>query len=118
MASTRNKNTLGDYQLEQRSLLQQAEYLTYIHGASGKTEKTMFSGDGLLSGRFASTELCNNATDVESYLYGIGTTNLVQPLKRPVAELKKLPSLNVIDRLPVYVAQSPTWDSTQRPLPS
>ena len=118
MASTRNKNTLGYYQLEQIALRQQADYLTYLHSSSGKAEQTMLPGNGLLSGRLAPTELCNNSTDIESYLYGIGTTNLVQPMKRPVAELKRLQSLNVIDRLPVYVAKMPVWDSTQRPLPS
>jgi hypothetical protein len=118
MASTRNKNTLGDYQLQQRALLQQTEYFTYPYGPSGKVEKSMFPGDGLLAGRLAPAEMCNNSTDIESYLYGIGNTNLVKPMKRPVAELKKLPSLNMIEKLPIYVAQEPIWNSTRRPLPS
>lgn len=116
MSSTRNKNTRGNYDSEQYALNKQADYLTYIHSSSGKPQQTQFPGNGLLVGRVAPTELSLNACDIESFLYGIGTTNLVKPKKAPVGEIRELESLNVIQRLPVMLPKPLVLETHQRPL--
>ena len=52
MSSTRNKNSIGDYQHEIRSYTNASNYTTYEQ--SGKAPTNHFAGDGLLMGRMAS----------------------------------------------------------------
>jgi hypothetical protein len=116
MASTRNKNTIEDYSLEQYKLNKESSYLTYEH--SGKALQTYLPGNGLLAGKVAHTELSKNYTDIESFLYGIGSTNLVTPSRPPVAEIKGLKSLNIIDKTPVIIPEPLYIQSNQRPFRS
>ena len=115
MASTRNKNTIGDYDLEQKAKNRQSDYLSYL--PFNQPTQTHFPGNGLITGRFGPTELCNNSCDVESFLYGIGSTNLVTPKENPIAEIKKLDSLNIIDTLPVILPSPLIIEGNQRPRP-
>jgi hypothetical protein len=117
MASTRNKNTLGDYELEQRNNVLIDSYSTYENSAYGHPMKTMFSGDGLIMGRIASEQLSTNSCDIESQLFGIGTTNLVKPKSRVSPEIKQLESLDIITRLPVFVPEPLVIEGNQRPYP-
>jgi len=117
MSSTRNKNTSGNYNLEQTSINKQTEYNTYINSQYGKPIETHFPGNGLLSGRVAPTELSHNACDIESYLYGIGTTNLVNPYIIPIAKIYEMNSLNVINKLPIILPEPLYIEENQRPRP-
>jgi hypothetical protein len=99
MASTRNKNTPGDYNLEQYSLERQRNYIHYEHSSYGKPVETMYAGNGLCHGRIAGWNLAQNPEDIESYLFGIGSTNLVSPKQDPTPQYKKLTQLNIADRL-------------------
>jgi hypothetical protein len=66
-------------------------------------------------GRIASTNLSNNNVDIESQLYGIGSTNLVTPKENVRAEIKRLKSLNVIDRIPNYIPPHFVLERGNRP---
>lgn len=115
MASTRNKNTPGDYASEQRSILNQMNYNTYE--PYGAPTTTLFSGDGLLMGRIAPQgTLAGNACDIESSLFGIGSTNLVNFQTPVVPELYPVKSLSIIDRIPVLVPKPLEVQAGQRPL--
>ena len=48
----------------------------YEHSASGKPYETYLAGNGLIQGKMRGTALLNNPTDVETMLFGIGSTNL------------------------------------------
>lgn len=114
MASTRNKNTPGNYALEQRQLAQQREYWT-AHGANPSLR---LPGDGLLPARMPSHHLSDNAVNIESFLFGIGSTNLVEPQTTPFhAELKALPSAHCYERnRRVWIPRPLQIDPNQRPL--
>lgn len=114
MASTRTKNTSGNYDLEQWSNRSQVGY--YTSSTYGPAQQTMLPGDGLLAGNVSRTQLANNSCDVESLLFGIGSTNLVQPRPEVVPIISQLKSLNVIDRLPVLLPAPLVVDLNQRPL--
>ena len=101
MASTRNRNNPGDYRSEHNELLRGSHYKTYDSFA--QPTESMLPGDGLLTGRMGSQALATNSCDVESFLYGIGTSNLVETYQRPIAELKPLSSLSIMNKLPVLV---------------
>ena len=118
MASTRNKNTIGNYKTEQSSLQQQRQYLDYQHAANGRPMQSNFAGDGLIMGRMVPTELSHNPNDIESFLWGIGSTNLVDPMAEVKPQIRNLQSLSIMDRTPVFLPQPLIVDKDQRPLPS
>jgi hypothetical protein len=63
----------------------------------------MLPGNGLLPGRMAYGSLSRNDSDIESFLFGIGSTNLVTPKGPTLIDIKKTPSLNVADRIPMIL---------------
>jgi hypothetical protein len=105
MASTRNNNSSGNYSLEQYSLQKGRDFLTYE--PASVASKTMFPGNGLLSGRYANTLLAQNSADIESYLYGIGSTDLVKPREQIVAKINKLDQISLFPTQPFILPK--TW---------
>jgi hypothetical protein len=112
MSSTRNKNTMGNYQAEQWSIQRQAEYIPYLN--YGAPENTYFCGDGLIGAKIGPMQLSNNFCDIESSLRGIGTTNLVSPKPDVYAEIKEIKSLSMIDKLPVILPSPWIVEANQR----
>jgi hypothetical protein len=110
MSSTRNKNAIGDYQLEQLQNQGIQEYSQVY----GEPSKSHYAGNGLLMGRMASIALSYNACDIESQLYGIGSTNLVKPKEDVHLDAKKLQSLNVMNRLPTFIPSPLKVEPDQR----
>lgn len=114
MASTRNRNCPGDYILEQKMNAGQSAYP--VQTIYGTAKHIRFAGDGLIMGHMPSNQLSGNSCDIESQLFGIGSTNLVQP-KGPVRpDIHKLDSLSIIDRLPIMVPEPLFIEANQRPL--
>jgi len=113
MASTRNRNTQGDYDSEQWSNTQDINYKTYT--SFGKPVETHFPGDGLLAGKVSATQLAFNNYDIESFLFGIGSTNLVKAKPATVPDIKFLNSLSIIDRLPVSIPDPLVIEPNHRP---
>jgi hypothetical protein len=114
MASTRNKNTPGDYELEQNINTHIDAYKTMR--SSTYAFNNYFAGDGLLAGKTPREVICSNYCDVESELFGIGTTNLVKPKAPVVPSFNPVKSLNVIDRIPVIIPQPLVVENGQRPM--
>lgn len=117
MASTRNKNTPGNYAIEQRNNTLTAQYSSYEHAAQGAPVDTYFAGDGLIIGRIAASKLSDNSCDIESQLFGIGSTNLVTPKEPIQPSIKPVQSLSIIDRLPILVPEPLVVERNQRPYP-
>jgi hypothetical protein len=114
MASTRNKNCPGDYKLEQH-------VNTYIDSHSVNKIATVayqnyLPGDGLLPAKTPRKVICENYTDVESQLFGIGSTNLVNPQAPVTPSFQPIQTLNVIDRIPIMVPQPLVVENGQRPM--
>jgi hypothetical protein len=115
MASTRNRNTPGNYAAEQAAYNHACDQFLYKNQASGMAFTTHFASDGLLMGRMGSMALSENFADVESELRGIGATNLVKP-RGPIEPVAKpIQSLRMIDRLPVLLPKEVRVDPNQRP---
>jgi hypothetical protein len=116
MASTSNKNTPGNYQEEQRAFKQQLQYSTNKEYAFAKN--TYKSGFGLNPGQLPDTELAKNPNDIESFLFGIGSTNLVKPQKPVTAEVRNIPQLSMLDRrVPLILPKDLVLEGNQRPYP-
>lgn len=113
MASTRNKNTFGDYALEQRRYKMHEYFMTH-HESVGTT---YLPGNGLLGQSCPNKYLAFNSTNIESYLRGIGSTNLVTPKSEPLPELYNLKSLDICDRNPIILPEPLVLLQNQRPFP-
>jgi hypothetical protein len=112
MTSTRNKNTSGNYHLEQKA------YISRYQNIMDTTKQTAYTktlpGNGLLIGKMPSRDLANNYIDIESQLFGVGSTNLVQPLPYIPPDIHNLPSLNIIDKTPLIIPQKLIIEPKQR----
>jgi hypothetical protein len=115
MASTRNRNTPGNYKAEQWSLEQNRIYQSYLHASRGQAITTHFAGNGLVGGWMPHTELANNSIDIESFLHGTGSTNLVEPNAFVVPQFKSIDSLNIADRVPLLLPKPLYVEPNQRP---
>ena len=115
MASTSNKNTPGDYAQEQRINNRITDHATYLYSTQSSTNH--LPGNGLLPAKNPRSSLCSNYCDVESQLFGIGTSNLVKPHTPVIPQFQKISSLSVADRLPIMLPDPLVIDRDQRPLP-
>ncbi len=114
MASTRNLNTPGDYK-KQRS--EHANFLLYNSlNAYGDPKHVYMPGNGLMPAKTCRDKLASNACDIESDLFGIGSTNLVTPKAPLKPRLNNLKSLDVFDKPTYFVVNPRPVNSNQRPM--
>jgi len=118
MASTRNRNTPGNYSLEQTEYKQSENYKLYPNSQYGAAYDTKFAGNGLLAGQIPWNKLSHNAADTESFLFGINSTNLVNPAPCFVPKITTLPSVNIYEKGPIYIPEPLVVEKNQRPLPN
>jgi hypothetical protein len=113
MASTRDKNARGNYKMEQAGNNMRVNYSVNEYG---RPVNSYHPGDGLLPAKTSRTELSNNACDIESMLFGIGSCDLVnsRPTIQPV--LKSVKSLSIIDRSELILPEPMSVSSINRPL--
>jgi hypothetical protein len=117
MASTRNKNTPGNYCLDQKQNTGSESWQLYINGANGYAYDTRLPGNGLNPGQFPWSKLSNNPADIESFLFGINANNLVNPAPPLVPELTCLQTANVFKTAPVIMPVPQAIPKNQRPFP-
>jgi hypothetical protein len=115
MASTRNKNTLGDYNLEQSEFKHSEKYKLYSNSQYGSAYHTNLPGNGLLPGQIDCRNLSNNYSDIESFLFGINSTNLVNPVGPLVPDLKHLKTVNIYKKPIIYLPEPLIVERNQRP---
>ena len=117
MASTRNKNTPGNYNLEQFEFQNSSQYSLYKNSQYGEAYNTQLAGNGLNPAQIPWNKLSYNAPDVESFLFGINSTNLVKPAPIFVPELAKINSVNIYEKSPIFIPEPLVIEKNPRPLP-
>ena len=80
----------------------------------GTVPTTYLPGNGLIGMKTTGLNLASNATDIESQLFGIGSTNLVSPTTPIAPDVYQLKSLNVAYKAPVLVPKDFVPTPTQR----
>ena len=117
MASTRNRNTPGNYCLEQREFKQSENYTLYPNSQYGAAYTTRQPGVGLLPAQIPANKLSYNAADTESFLFGINSTNLVNPAPCFVPEIADLKIANIFEKGAIYIPEPLVIEKNQRPFP-
>jgi len=117
MASTRNINTPGNYCLEEREYKHMEQYTLYKNSQYGEAYKTRLPGNGVNPGQIPGNKLAYNSVDIESFLFGVNSTNLVKPAGPLVPELVDLKTQNFFTSAPVYMPDNLVVEKHQRPFP-
>jgi len=112
MASTRNKNTAINYNLEQLCNQKQDTYGRLY----GESYNTKLSGNGLIHGKLPREQLSGNPINTESFLFGINSTNLVNPAPTFQPDTKSLLQVHIFDKGPTFMPEPFIYESGQRPL--
>jgi len=117
MSSTRNRNTPGDYSAQQWSNQQKREYFSYESASFYAVPvQTYFPGDGLVGMKTAHRTLSSNYSDTESFLFGIGSTNLVSLSTPATPEIHSYSSVNFLQKLPQIMPEPMIVRENQRRL--
>ena len=114
MASTRNINMPSDYCLQQESFKRAMQYDLYKDKVVAPN--TRLPCFGINVGRLPNTKLSCNPVNIESFLYGIDSTNLVDPRPTFTASLKCLPGIEFFKRPKAYLPPPLVVPRCQRPL--
>ena len=117
MASTRNRNTPGNYSLEQREYKQSENYTLYTNSQYGAAYNTRLPGNGLMPAQIPWNKLSHNAADTESFLFGINSTNLVNPAPCFTPEIAQLGSANIYENKATFISEPLVIEKNQRPFP-
>ena len=117
MASTRNKNTCSNYCLEQRITTQSLNYLEYRNGASGAAYAPALPCIGIRPSQLPRDILSRNSVDIESALFGINSTNLVETQPPVVPQLTTLPEISFFERMKLIMPDPLIIEQFQRPFP-
>ena len=118
MASTRNKNTSLDYNLEQSKNKLFEDHYLYLHSSSGRPISECMPSVGYIPSHMSRDALANNPIDIESALYGIGSTNLVKPCEPVVPSRRNLDFKDYFERPKAVIMPYPmVYANNQRPHP-
>lgn len=115
MASTRNKNTMGDYKMEQQMNRNLTQYNVYKNSAQGTPWETHIPDIGWMPSNVSRETFATNAVDVESMLRGTGESNLVDPKATTVVQKVTVPYKSFFERPVVATPEPLVLERFQRP---
>lgn len=117
MASTRNLNTRLNYNLEQQKYRHSENYTLYPNSQYGVAYSTKMPGNGANPAQLPRDALSRNPVEIESFLFGINSTNLVNPEPPLTPQLKCLSVANFFETPEVLMPEPLTVEKHQRPFP-
>ena len=97
MSSTRDINSKGNYSLEQKMSKYILDNLAFYNGPSGRAANPAFP-ELYTPSYIPADNLSYNSTDIESELFGIGSTNLVKEKEAVNPDLKNLSTVSFFER--------------------
>ena len=117
MASTRLNNDKGWYCQQQEGIRKYEEHELWKFKCI--SNQTAFPCAGInmpmMTNGYNNNILSQDAPDIESALFGIGSTNLVKPKKPTIARLNSVGDIAFFRRLPVYMPEPLVVEKCQRP---
>ena len=106
MASTRDINSKGNYCLEQKARVATESNLAFYNAPNGHAFDPAYP-ELYRQGYMPPDNFSFNSTDIESALFGIGSTNLVEPKLPTVPRFKPLSTVSFFKK--PEVVESPTF---------
>ena len=113
MSSTRNRNMRSDYCLESKTYKKGENYNLFENKRVPK--QTMLPCAGVNVGYIPSNELAWNAVNIESQLFGIGASNMIQRKEVEDPRVKKLDEISFFERMDIYIPEPLALEKKQRP---
>jgi hypothetical protein len=117
MASTRNINTKGNYCIQQKSYADSMQYNSYVNSQWGSAAHTAIPCLGITPSHMPWNALSNNPVEIESSLFGINSTNLVDTQPQVQPQLKSIPMISFFEMTPVIMPEKFVVQQGQRPFP-
>ena len=117
MASTRNNNTPGNYLLEQRNYTLTQAYESYTYSQYGQAYTTALPALGFNPSYMPRGTFVENPIDVESALFGINSTNLVNPQEPVIPYKKHVPTVCFFNTQALIMPRPLVIENKQRPFP-
>jgi len=117
MASTRNKNTGGNYKLEQRAFEMNFQHNTSQNSSYGCAHDPGLFDLGVNPSGMCPSNLSHNPIEIESALFGINSTNLVNPQPPTKPQFKKVKQQSYFDKTPMIMPEPMVVENNQRPFP-
>ena len=115
MASTRNKNTAVNYRQEIGHYQAAHQNVMYEHASHGTAYDSKWAGNGLNPGQMPWNKMSSNSADIESFLRGINSTNLVETQKPVVPQMTQLPEISFFGRMQLIMPDPLVVEKFQRP---
>lgn len=114
MSSTRNLNTKTDYCQEQDTFQRNMDYNLFKNSQYGKSYRPAIPNKGIGVPNFTMEERSTNGVDVESELFGIGSTNLVKPRNRFIPNPYNLPNICLYENDSTIIPKPLVVEKNQR----
>ena len=114
MSSTQLKNQPGEYKLEQFQNINTCN--NRLNEYRTKTKTTYLPEFGFNPSHIPGHILSSNSTDIESQLFGVGSTNLVTPQKPVQPRINSLNTTSYFERPDLIIPEQFVMDKTQRPI--
>jgi len=117
MASTRNKNSQGNYQLEQSQYRTTRNYNSFENSSCGSAYITSIPDIGIIPSKVSPYHFSSNPIDIENMLFGINSTNLVKHSPKMIPQLHT-PRTSVFFQRQIVIMPKPlVIEPNQRPYP-
>ena len=117
MASTRNINTQENYKIQQLNFRQMQDYELYENSQSGAAYNPALPVLGFNPSHMSRNDLAHNPIEIESALFGINSTNLVNPQQPVIPESKTLPEKSFFKTPELIMPVPLAIEKNQRPFP-
>ena len=115
MTSTRNKNTQSDYNIREKSYKHSREWVDYQYSSNGAAFDNALPCLGFNPSHMPRSAFSHNPVDIESSLFGINSSNLVNPSKNVTPELKIIPIKPYFETMPLIMPEKLVVPRCQRP---
>lgn len=117
MASTRLNNDKVEYCQQKRDWRLSEQFALYKYKCISAQSAIPQVGINMpmMTNGYNNNILSNNASDIESSLFGIGATNLVESKKPVVVKVNHLPERQFYDRVETFIPEPLVVEKFQRP---
>jgi len=118
MSSTRNINMRAEHNVQVQKDDLANRYQLYGNSSSGMAYNPAISTFGVYSSHMPPQHFSTNHVDIETDLFGIGSTNLVKPKSVIHPDLKTVKEKSFFNRIPFIMPDPIVIEKDQRPFPA